>query len=50
MGQITPKPFKRMNKATGRWELVTPLPVKYESEGSMKPINVRNKKYKKWKR
>jgi hypothetical protein len=50
MGQITPKPFKRMNKETGRWEQVTPMPIEYKTEGTMRPINVRTKKVKKkWK-
>lgn len=47
MGQITPKPFKRLNKLTGRWELVVPKPIEYKEESVMKPINVRTKKVKK---
>lgn len=47
MGQITPKPFKRMNKLTGRWELITPMPIEYVDNTRMKPINVRESKYKK---
>ena len=46
MGQITPKPFKRMNKETGRWELVVPKAIEYNSKDTMKPIDVRNYKKK----
>lgn len=47
MGQITPKPYKRLNKETGRWELITPSPVDYIDNNRMKPINIRENKYKK---
>lgn len=32
MGMYNPKPYKKLNKKTGKWELVIPEPVDYKKE------------------
>ena len=32
MGTFNPKPYKKFNRETGKWELVIPEPKEYKSE------------------
>lgn len=32
MGLLHPKPYKKLNRLTGKWELVIPDPIDYKKE------------------
>lgn len=47
MGKYVKPPYKRLNKETGRWELITPEPIEFTKEtSSFNPVEVRTRRVK----
>lgn len=45
MGKYIRPPYKRLNRETGKWELVTPKPIEYTTEKDVfQPVDVKPRK------